>query len=343
MVFSILQILINIILKWRFQSFRKLAKNQRMKRICTFCFLVYCSLSFSQTVQPFMPDVVSKFPNVRDVAITENMDEIVFSAQSAMGDVSALVAIKKINDQWQEPEVINFSGKYFDLEPFFSRDGLSLYFVSNRPLDQTSDTTKDFDIWYSKRETLNANWSKPINMGAPINTAMDEFFPAITDSNNLYFTLDNPELKQKDNIYVSEFIDGTYTRPKQLGNGVNSDGYEFNAFVAGDESYIIFTCYNKEGGFGSGDLYLSSKLETGEWGPSKNLGGQINSNKMEYCPFVDETTNTLYFTSKRNSLKPTFETKLEINGLLEAFNTYENGLSRLYQISLDGIISKKTP
>jgi len=314
-----------------------------MKHFFLFLFLVFYNLSISQTVKPFIPDIVSQFPNVRDVAMTSSADEIIFSAQSFMGDISALVGVKKMGNQWQEPEVLPFSGRYHDLEPFFSKDGLTLYFVSNRPLDQLSDTIKDFDIWYVERENLDAAWSQPFNIGSPINTVMDEFYPAITDSKNLYFTLDNPDLKQKDNIYVSEFVNEAYTHPKALGSAVNSDGYEFNAFVAADESFLIYTCYNKEGGFGSGDLYLSKKMENGEWSTAMNLGNKINSDKMDYCPFVDDNTNILYFTSKRNGLKPTFDSQVKLQELLQNFNSYENGLSRLYQVSLEDIFTKKKP
>ena len=117
--------------------------------------------------------------------------------------------------------------------------------------------TKDFDIWVVSRTSVNNAWSAPKNLGAPINTAMDEFYPAITNSGNLYFTLDNPELKQRDNIYVSELRDGKYTTPKALGEGVNTASYEFNAFVAPDESYLIFSGYNRKDGLGSGDMYIS--------------------------------------------------------------------------------------
>ena len=101
---------------------------------------------------------------------------------------------------------------------------------------------------------------------------MDEFYPVITTSKNIYFTLDNRELKRKDDIYISEYIDGKYTAPIALNGGVNSEGYEFNAFVSQDESFIIYTCYNRKGGFGSGDLYISYKLEDGNWSPAKKHG-----------------------------------------------------------------------
>ena len=53
-----------------------------------------------------------------------------------------------------------FPGKYFDIEPFLSSDGLKLFFASNRPLASTDEKTKDFDIWYVERENKNAEWSR---------------------------------------------------------------------------------------------------------------------------------------------------------------------------------------
>ncbi len=308
-----------------------------MKLYCILFLSVFCWHTFAQSdqdsVSPFLYEIVSQFPNVRDIALNTMSNEAVFSAQSVMGDLSALVSVKKENDQWIHPEVVSFSGRYFDLEPYFSKDGLTLYFVSNRPLNQTSDTTKDFDIWYVERKSLKDNWSQPINIGAPINTEMDEFYPSVADSKNLYFTLDNPELKQKDDIYVSIYKDGKYMEPKRLGDGINSNGYEFNAFISSDESYLIYTCYNREGGYGSGDLYLSTKLDNGDWGPSKNMGSTVNSDKMDYCPFVDESASALYFTSKRNALEPTFTSQVNLKELLKTFQSYENGSSRLYRVS----------
>jgi hypothetical protein len=305
-----------------------------------FSFLIGYSQTEKSQVTPFLSDIVSQFPNVRDVAISATQDEVVFSAQSYMSDISALVAVKKTEIGWSKPEIVAFSGQYFDLEPYFSEDGLSLYFVSNRPLDASSTEAKDFDIWYVTRTSKNAEWSEPVNVGMPINTSMDEFYPIITRSKNIYFTLDNPELKQKDNIYISEFKNGVYTTPKSVETGVNSEGYEFNAYVSLDESVMIYTCYNKQGGFGSGDLYISHKDENGEWITSENMGELINGDKMDYCPFVDMTTKTLYFTSKRNAIAPDFKTKSTTKDLMTTFESYENGLSRLYQVDISGLLEK---
>lgn len=312
-----------------------------MKPTLLISFLLIHFLSFSQnTIEPFLPDVMSQFPNVRDIAMSPNGNEIMFTAQSVMGNLSAIISLKKEAGSWSKPEVASFSGQHFDVEPYFSHDGLKLYFVSTRPMDNTTIKPKDFDIWYVERASLQENWSKPINIGNPINTEHGEFYPSIAENGNFYFTRDNPTLKRKDDIYVSIFENGSYSEPKELPDTVNSVGYEYNAFIAPDESYLLYGSYNRKGGFGSGDMYISYKTKLG-WSEAKNLGEIINSSKMDYCPFVDTKSNILYFTSKLDNTKTTFETPISVDGLLKEFKKYDNGLSRLYQIPFDTILSKE--
>ena len=73
-----------------------------------------------------------------------------------------------------------------DLEPFITYDGLRLYFASNRPLSKKDLEPKDFDIWYTDRSCKSCQWSEPVNIGLPINTSGDEFYPSVTKKNNLY-------------------------------------------------------------------------------------------------------------------------------------------------------------
>ncbi|MEO8933862.1 MAG: hypothetical protein ABI295_06100, partial [Xanthomarina sp.] len=270
-----------------------------MKSIITLIAITFSFLCFSQSSpKPFLEEITNTFPHVRDLAISPNGDEILFTAQSMMGNLSVIMSSKKTNNLWTNAEVSSFSGQFYDLEPFFSSDGLKLYYASSRPWSNKTLEPKDFDIWYVERTSLNDSWSEPKNMENPINSEHDEFYPSIADNGNFYFTRDNPDLKTKDDIYVSELINNTYDTPKKLPTSINSEGYEYNAFIAPDESYLIFGSYNRKDGFGSGDLYISFLTKEG-WSSAKNMGDTINSDKMDYCPFVDTKTNTLYFTSKR--------------------------------------------
>ncbi len=280
-----------------------------------------------------------KFANVRDFAMNRWGTEIYFSVQSAGSEISAIVWSRKKKNKWSEPEVLSFSGKFNDLEPFLSSDNTRLYFVSNRPLSKTGTQTKDFDIWYCERNPAGF-WSEPKNCGAPINSSENEFYPSIAKNGNLYFTNDGKRSKGKDDIFVCVFKDGKYGSPVSVSDSINTEGYEFNAFVGPDEDYIIFTGYNKPDGLGSGDLYISYHKKDGTWSQAKNMSETFNSKLMDYCPFVDESTKTLYFTSKRNNTSAEFEKTLSTEELLDAINVYANGQSRLYKVSLGDWLKK---
>lgn len=303
-------------------------------RCIIFCFVFTNSFSQdgSSLVKPCLENIISKYPNVRDLAISPLGNEMYFSLQGYQGELSTILFVHLQKDSvYSEPIVAPFSGKYLDLEPSFSPDGLKLFFVSNRPLSPTSNEVKDYDIWYLERTNLTSDWSKPINMGAPINSSYNEFYPSITNSKNLYFTCDEGKTKGKDDIFVSKWVNGKYTEPESLSDSINSEGYEFNAFVSPDENYLIYTCYNRPLSSGSGDLYISYKLKSDDWSLAQNMGERINSAQMDYCPFVD-SKGTFYFTSKRNELSKTFDSIKNIDQILAELNKFQNGLSRLYKV-----------
>lgn len=121
--------------------------------------------------------------------------------------------------------------------------------------------------------------------------------------------------------------------PKPLPVEINSPSFEFNAYVNPDENLIIFSSFGRPDGFGGGDLYISSKDNTGKWMKAKNLGELINPNTLDYCPFVDWKNRNFYFTSERITLD---NKKTEnINKLKELSNNTLNGFGNIYKIGFD--------
>jgi hypothetical protein len=238
-----------------------------MKTSFFFVFSLCTLFGFGQNeivVSPAL-DVLREFDKVRDFTMDASGSESYFTIQSQTEDVSVISTSLKTGDAWGAPMIASFSGTYKDMEPFFAPDGLRLYFVSNRPLHDSINTPKDFDIWYVERLSTTAAWSQPINMGTPINTEHNEFYPAVAENGNLYYTGDRPDSKGEDDIFFSEFKNGTYSEPISLGESINTEGYEYNAYISKNDDYLIFGGYNREDGQGSGDLYISFKNTSGEW------------------------------------------------------------------------------
>lgn len=280
-----------------------------------------------------LPKEFSHF-SVRDFALSPNKDEIFFTVESNKNTIATIIQLKKINGQWQMA-VAPFSGNYYDLEATFAPDGKNLYFVSNRPLQKDS-AIKDFDIW--RTDKVNGVWQEPKNLGAVINTGADEFYPSVTNNGTIYFTAQYKNSKGKEDIWMSKLENGNYTSPVSVSDSVNSEKYEFNASVAPDESYIIFTSFGREDDFGGGDLYISKKDANGNWTKAKNLGAKINSTSLDYCPFISFDKQFFVFTSNSSKLQKSYKNKMSIDSLLKEFGQLQNGKGNLYWIKADEVL-----
>ena len=308
---------------------------KKINSIYLFTLLTFSFFVFSQETSKPIPafDFLTDYQNVRDIAISKNQNEVYFTIQSPDELVSKIAFVTKVKNKWSKPQLVSFSSNHRDIEPFLSDDGLRLYFASNRPLNDTVSKSKDYDIWYVERKNQKDKWSIAINLGLPINTEYDEFYPSVATNGNLYFTSENSKSLGKDDIYFSYWKNNQYTEPENISKNINTEGYEFNAFISTDERFILFTGYGRPDGFGSGDLYISYKDKLGNWGIAKNLGISVNSKAMDYCPFYDSKNKILYLTSKRNSVtKSNFKNIVDFE---KEITQYENGFSRIYKYSIE--------
>jgi len=100
--------------------------------------------------------------------------------------------------------------------PFFSNDGKTLYFSS-----QGHNSMGGFDIFYSERKT-DGSWSKPVNLGYPINTTDDDiFFVPIVAKIYGYYSMFDPETSLGDrDIYRIEFYSDLNPRPVTISGQV---------------------------------------------------------------------------------------------------------------------------
>jgi Tol biopolymer transport system component len=275
---------------------------------------------------------ISTHINERDFAMPPDGKEIYFTIASPRSDFQTIVFCKQLNSgEWTKPEVVSFAGMYSDLEPAFSADGKTLYFASNRPFNGTD--TKDFDIWKVTRETN--GWSTPVNLGAPINTEADEFYPSITKTGNMYFTASyQGQGRGREDIYRAEWKENKYQTPQPLDSAINSKVDEFNAFISPDEDYILFTCYGRMDDAGGGDLYMSAKDTAGEWQPAKCLT-ELNSKYLEYCPYVCPDGKKLFLTSTRYNEVKSFATRADYATISNLWSQSLNNLGNIYWVDFE--------
>jgi len=289
-----------------------------------------------QQLELFAEGSVSTYMNERDFAISPDGTEIYFTISTPKSSLQTIVFARKIKEgQWTKPQIVSFAGNFSDLEPAFTADGKTLFFSSNRPIEGTA--TKDFDIWKVTR--AEQGWSIPVNLGTPVNTKADEFYPSIATNGNLYFTAQYPGGIGKEDIYVSNLKDNIYQAPVVLDSAVNSRLYEFNAYVSPDENFILFTSYGRKDDTGGGDLYISVK-ENGKWKPATNLK-EINSPQLDYCPYVSPDGKILFITSERHSLPVSFSTsKATFDDIKNQYTKTLNSTGNIYWIDFNKILKR---
>jgi hypothetical protein len=84
--------------------------------------------------------------------------------------------------------VAELSTPYRDRQPTIRRDGLEMFFSSDRP-----GGFGGLDLWVSTRATTADPWSSPVNLGPVVNSAGNDGGPALSfDGTTLYFNSDRP-------------------------------------------------------------------------------------------------------------------------------------------------------
>ncbi|MCX7954598.1 MAG: OmpA family protein [Bacteroidales bacterium] len=210
--------------------------------------------------------------------------------------------IQKILENANKVEIINIgnnvNSKYDEHSPVVSADQKVLLFTSNRPNEKGK--IKYEKVYLCERDKNN-NWSKPTILEwknfkkkniATIGLSADgtELFLYVDDSNIL---------KPKNgNIYVSRYINNTWTMPEPLP--INTKYNENHVSISYDGKELYFTS-NRPGGYGKLDIYISRKDEKGRWGQPINLGPIINTPEDEAGPFIYYDNKTLYFSSKAHN------------------------------------------
>jgi outer membrane protein OmpA-like peptidoglycan-associated protein len=157
------------------------------------------------------------------------------------------------------------------------------------------------DIFYSV--LTNGHWSKPENVGPPVNTRDWETQPSFSsDGKSLYFirghVMKDHSIQDPD-IYVSTLNgNGEFGIPVKLNDKINTHGKEQSVFIHPDNMTLYFSS-DGHPGMGGLDIYMSKRQPDGDWGDPVNLGYPINTCGDENSILADPGGKLAYFASDR--------------------------------------------
>ncbi len=181
---------------------------------------------------------------------------------------------KKINGKWQSAKNIGppVNTPKSEGAQSISADGRTMVFTAClRP-----EGIGSCDIYISHK--VGNTWTKPLNMGTPVNSKYKETQPALTaDGRGIYFVSNRLGGKGAFDIWYS-FLqkNGKWSKPVNLGDSINTKEDELAPFIHYDGKSLYFSSFGHPG-MGGSDMFLSKKINDTTWSKPLNLGYPINT------------------------------------------------------------------
>jgi Tol biopolymer transport system component len=186
----------------------------------------------------------------------------------------------------------SFNGASLDGCPFVSRDGKRFYMASNRPGGYGG-----IDIWVASRDSVDEPWGAPENVGAPVNSAANDFCPTIArDGHRFYFVSNRPGGCGGDDIYTTRLRPAGWDAVVNLGCDVNSAANEASPMPLperGTGPVLYFSSTRS----GNSDLY-ESVSHGGAFGAASAVA-ELNTGVQDGQPNLRRDGLEIFFFSNR--------------------------------------------
>lgn len=215
--------------------------------------------------------------------------------------------VAKINEESKDlKDAIKFSKKintkYHEASVTFSPNNKTMYFTRNnygKKLRRDKNGVNNLKIYMSHK--VGDDWIDAVEV--PFNS--DEYstgHPALSpDGKQLYFVSDMPGSIGQTDIFVVDVLENnTFSEPRNLGPGINTERKEMFPFINDQKLYFSSDGHTGLGGL---DVYEVSYTEEEGFEEVKNLGQPINSNRDDFSYIVNEGDQKGYFASNRSKGK----------------------------------------
>ncbi len=256
-----------------------------------------------------LPRTVNKFGLQYFPSTTADQKQLIYTAREGVRpEQDENIYISQLQgNEWQEPVSISASINSTANEgaATISGDGKTLVFTScNRP-----DSQGDCDLYIAFR--TGSDWSKPKNLGSPVNSKAWESQPSLSaDGRTLYFTSTRGGGVGKEDIWVThQNDDGSWVVPENLGPTVNSAGRDMAPFIHGSGSTLYFVSDGHRG-LGGLDAFMTTLDAAKEWQTPQNMGYPLNTHADEGSLFISPDNKTGFYSRQLDAANSTVNISL---------------------------------
>ena len=250
--------------------------------------------------ESFAPGIISTGANEWGLSFTPAADTVYFTRRPVGQSQQRIYRSTLADTGWTAPIRAAFSTAT-DESPFLSRDGRWLYFASFRPIPGKPPLAdNDMNLWRVRRR--NGGYGSPSALGPTINRIREqkdrwpyayEAGPFLDRDGRLYYwsTLDRGG--SADLLRSQPDDNGAFGKASPLTT-LNTPAAESAPAISPDGNYLVFSSYDRAGGYGLEDLYFAVRSGDGYSDPV-NLGPLINGQGNEGCATFSPDGKYFYF------------------------------------------------
>ncbi|KOY85350.1 hypothetical protein AD998_03540 [bacterium 336/3] len=197
---------------------------------------------------------------------------------------------KKKNYVWESVAPINFKASQNVGTVGLSPDGQKMFIYIGE--------ANNVGSIYSSKQNVNG-WGVPEKLGAEVNSGYMESTASISaDESVMYFASDRPGGYGGKDIYkVERQADGTWGKPQNLGDGINTPYDEDAPFIHPDKKTLFFTSTGHNS-IGGNDIFKTT-FQNNQWVKPENMGYPINTVFNDGYLVVTANGKKAYFSSDR--------------------------------------------
>jgi hypothetical protein len=185
-----------------------------------------------------------------------------------------------------------------DSGPAISKNGLSLYFTSNRP-----GGVGGIDMYFSQRASVDEPWGSPVNLGPTVNSTGGDGNPAFSrDGHYLFFQSDRAGGAGATDVYFSwrehTHDDFGWRAPVLLGSPINTIALDNGPSYFENDEGPAPQLYFSSSRLGTLDIYMSEALPDGSFGAAV-LVAELNSPMADARASIRRDGLEIFFQSDR--------------------------------------------
>ncbi len=271
-----------------------------------------------------MDENINSFPLQYFPVMTIDRQKIFYTRRLGSGpqyDEDIVLSVRD-GDVWAKPVSVsrNINSVYNEGACSVSADGNTMILT----LCEGRKTIGNCDLFISR---FVDDWSEPENMGREVNSPFWDSQPSLSaDGKTLYFSSNRSGGFGKRDLWVTQFEEGSWTKPENLGPSINTPYDDTTPFIHFNSETLFFSSQGHTG-MGGFDIYKTEE-DAGSWSSPSNLGYPINDHENQIGLFISSDGTEGFYTRDENGRSIIYQMSLKSDSLVRRKTSYLTGTVR---------------